>query len=356
MVVTKSEMVAAIRKVKSVIPKISTIPALMGALVNDGYLIATNTEISIQVKLEAGAGEKFILPSKALDMICNLPDGNVKIECGDKNIITISAGRIKNKIQSVPVEEFAYDDIRNVSEENATIDAEKFLRAISRVAFAADAKSSNRLMTGIYLEGVDDGLKMAALDGHRIARIKIPATGVEGMKLIIPKQACEILSSLDLHGKIDLSYDNYAAVFCNEDSVVYTRLISGEYFNTDQMFRDSPIRATIDRKEFSNALTRANMCINSEKSKVPVVLDISRYEMEVSIVNSTNDYKEVVQLAEDINTPIRIGFNPKLINEALKYFSDDEVCIELTTPKMPMFVSETNTDLRVLILPVNIAA
>lgn len=354
MVVTKSEMVAAIRKVVSVIPKSSTIDALMGALVKDGYLIATNTEISVQVKLEAGAGEKFILPTKALDMICKLPDGDIRIDVDDKDVITIIAGRIKNKIQTVPANQFAYDDIRDIGDERVVIDADKLVYGLSHVAFAADSKAQKIQMQGVYMQGDADKITMAALDGHKIARMTIPSKGVTGMKIIVPKQACEKLAALELRGDVELSYDQYAAVFKDEGCIVHTRLIGGVYFDYEKMFIDSPIRTSLYRRDFSEALLRANTCINSEKSKVPVVIDITGHEMEVSIVNSTSDYHEVVQLSSDVAQPIRIGFNPKLIYDSLKFFSDEEVTIGLTSPRSPMFLSEENTDMQVLILPVAI--
>ena len=51
----KYELVRAIDKVKSVVQKNPQRPALGGVLIKEGYVIAANNEITIQVKVE-GAG------------------------------------------------------------------------------------------------------------------------------------------------------------------------------------------------------------------------------------------------------------------------------------------------------------
>lgn len=353
--ITKSEMVAAINKVKSVIPKQHSIPAFTGALVKDGYLIATNLEIAVQVKLDVGEGEKFILPAKAMDMICKLPEGDIVIEEREKNRISITAGKIKHQISTYDVDTFTYDDIRDTGQGSVTIDAEQFLPALASVSFAADTKSVNALMRGVYIKGNGDGMKLVALDGHRIAMNRITAEGMAEREVIIPKEACSLLASLGLKGKLEFWNNEYSAIFKADDCVVYTRLISGQYFAYEQMLKhEDGIRVSVDRSDFSDALARAYMCITSDTSKTPVILDITAYDMEVSVLNSVSVYKETLPVANNSEKPIRIGFNPKLINETLRYFTDDLVEIELTDPKMPMFISEDGTELSALVLPVAI--
>ena len=354
MVIEKNLMASAIKKVKSVIPKKSTMPALEGALVNDGYLIATNTEIAVQVKLDEGKGEKFILPSKALDMICNMPEGDIRIECDEKMMVTLQSGKIKNRVVTVPASGFTFDDIRDVSEENATVNGKAFMQALSRVSFVADAKSTNSLMRGVYFEGKEDEIVMVAIDGHRIARTSIEAEGVEGMKLLVPKEACNMLVALGMEGDMLVSYNSYAAIFKSDNCVVYTRLISGQYFEYEQMFGRGEVAVSADRRSLSDALTRANMCITGENAKIPVIFEISECDLGVSVFSGSNDYHEVIGLPERAASPIRMGFNPRLISDALKYFMDDEVGLEFTAPKMPFYISEECSNLRILILPVNI--
>lgn len=68
MKVKKYELVRIIDKLKSVVQKNTVHPALGGVLVKEGYLIAANGEITIQVKCEDAEGESFIIPMKALTL------------------------------------------------------------------------------------------------------------------------------------------------------------------------------------------------------------------------------------------------------------------------------------------------
>ena len=106
----KYELVRTIDKVKSVVQKNPQIPALGGVLIKEGYAIAANGEMTIQVKLEGAESESFIVPMKAFDLIKNLPEGDVEITCDDKDVVTIQTEKIKNSYQSFPAENFMYDN------------------------------------------------------------------------------------------------------------------------------------------------------------------------------------------------------------------------------------------------------
>lgn len=95
MKVQKYEISRTIDKLKSIVQKNDQFPALGGVLVKDGYLIASNTEMTMQLKLEASKGSCFIIPMKAFDVIKNLPDGEVIIDADGKNIVTIKTIRIQ---------------------------------------------------------------------------------------------------------------------------------------------------------------------------------------------------------------------------------------------------------------------
>lgn len=86
MKVQKYEISRTIDKLKSIVQKNDQFPALGGVLVKDGYLIASNTEMTMQLKLEASKGSCFIIPMKAFDVIKNLPEGEVDIDTEGENI------------------------------------------------------------------------------------------------------------------------------------------------------------------------------------------------------------------------------------------------------------------------------
>lgn len=64
MKIDKNELSRKIAQIKGIVPKTTTIEALQGVLLKDGYLIASNTEVTVKAKLESAEGTPFIIPAK----------------------------------------------------------------------------------------------------------------------------------------------------------------------------------------------------------------------------------------------------------------------------------------------------
>lgn len=97
--VTKAELVQKLNKIKGIVPKTTTIPALQSILVKDGYLIANNLEMTVKAKLEGTDGDLFLIPQKAFDLITNLPEGEVEITPKGKDGIAIKAEKLRIHIR-----------------------------------------------------------------------------------------------------------------------------------------------------------------------------------------------------------------------------------------------------------------
>lgn len=88
-------------------------------------------------------------------------------------------------------------------------------------------------MTGIYFEGTDSGVSLAALDGHVVAVDSVKAEGAKDMKLIVPKTTAKKLISMGVIDDVTLTYTKNSAVFKSAEYTIYTRLIEGKYFAYD---------------------------------------------------------------------------------------------------------------------------
>lgn len=217
MKVQKYEIARVIDKLKSIVQKNDQFPALGGILVKDGYLIASNSEITMKVKLEASAGSYFIIPMKAFDLIKNLPDGEIDISATDKNVVMIKIGAIKNKYQSYPPEEFNFDITEDPEADGVELNGKKIMEAIGHVIYAAADGGANTQMTGIYFEGTDSGVSLAALDGHVVAVDSVKAEGAKDMKLIVPKTTAKKLISMGVIDDVTLTYTKNSAVCLSEE-------------------------------------------------------------------------------------------------------------------------------------------
>jgi len=350
MKIEKTELAKKITQLQSVVPKKTTIDALQGILVSDGYLIAANNELTVKAKLEGIEDESFIIPAKAFDLIKNLPAGEVSVTCS-KNEVTIQMGKIKNKFKTHPVENFVYTRTGIEASEEAAVSADKMKRAISHVLYAIPNTSANQIMTGMFLSCHNGKLDFVGLDGHRIAWDCIEHSGE--FDLIIPKLALEKVTQLDLQGEIRISYDANGAVFATEDFEIYTRLIQGDYFKYRQMFSEGSIFTVVEKRMFLESLNRAQLC-GSAEDKAPVILDVVGSLIRIQYKNQLADYEEEIATQLNAGEGLKIGFNPRLLIECLKSFDCDNVSISFSSGKMPAIIKAEDSDMTALVLPVNI--
>lgn len=350
MKVAKYELVRAIDKVKSVVQKNEKFPALAGALVNKGYLIGSNTELTVQVKLQGSEQEYFIIPMKAFDLIKNLPEGEVDVSENEKHIVTIKMDKIKNSYQSHDPKGFAFQ--KNIDEEASgmTVNGEKLMVALSHVIYAAADNDANVAMTGVYFEGTEKGMNLVALDGHVVAWDCIEsAGGVSDAKLIVPKEAAKKLASMGVSDDIEITYTKNDIQFRNDEYMIYSRLINGKYFAYSKMFSETELTTIIARKELIGALTRAKMCMDDNR---PVVFNLQGNELKLNIKEATIDYEESLLLQEEMEKPLVIGFNSKLLLEALKSFGCENIILNFSGPKFPMVIEAEDSDMKAMVLPV----
>lgn len=344
----KAELAQKLNKIKGVVPKKTTMPVLQGVLVKEGYLIANNMEMTVKAKLEGIEDECFIIPERAFDLISNLPDGEVDISVTAKNTITIKADKIKNKYQTMDPEQFPATATQK-AENQLTIKANLLLESMKRVSYAVPAQGNNAVMSSMCLQAADGQLNFVGLDGHVLAWDRVDYDG--DFELLIPKNTVDKLKSLGLTGDVQITHNKTGAVFITEDFEVYTRLIEGEYFKYQTMFKELPLHTVVSRAELLDAMTRAKMCT---EERCPVRFELQESQLNLSIKDKITDYHETVDLQEKIADPFTIGFDARLVLETLKAFDCDNVGISLEGPKMPMIVEAEDSDFKTIVLPVAI--
>lgn len=348
MKIEKADLAQKLNRIKGVVPKKTTMPVLQGVLVRDGYLIANNMEMTIKAKIEGTEGESFIIPERAFDLINNLPDGEMEISAAAGNIITIKADKIKNKYQTLEPAQFPATASQEEGSE-LTIKADKLLESIKRVSYAVPAQGSNHVMSSMCLQASGGKLNFVGLDGHVLAWDKVEYSGE--FELLIPKNTVDKLKSLGMSGDVQIRHNKTGAVFITEDFEVYTRLIEGEYFKYQTMFKELPLHTVVSRMALLDAMTRAKMCT---EERCPVRFELDGNSLSVSIKDKTTDYHETVELQEDIAEALIIGFDARLVLETLKAFDCENVGISFGGPKMPMIVEAEDSDFKTIVLPVAI--
>lgn len=349
MKIQKTELAQKLNKIKGVVPKKTTMQVLQGILVMNGYLIANNLEMTVKAKIEGAENETFIIPEKAFDLINNLPDGEVEITPTNRNTIIIKADKIMNKYQTLDPAMFPSVERKDDEGNELSIKSEVLLESLRRVSYAVPSQNGNAIMTSMCLQASGGHLNFVGLDGHVLAWDKVDYDGE--FELLIPKNTVEKLKSIGLTGEVQIKHSRTGAVFVTDEFEVYTRVVEGEYFKYQNMFKELPLHTIVSRIELLDAMTRAKMCTD-EKS--PVHFNIEGKSLNLSIKDSVTDYQETVDLQESFPLVMEIGFNARLVLETLKAFDCENVSLSLDSPKMPMVVEAEDSDFQAIVLPVAI--
>lgn len=347
MKIQKAELAQKIGKLKGIVPKKSTTPILQGILVQDGYLIASNTEMTVKAKLEGIGDECFIIPQKAFDLINNLPDGEIEVTAEKNEVITIKAKKIRNKYQTMNPELFPTNEAIKDNDTEFTISSEILLESMKKILYSIQSQSNNQIMTTMCLQASEGILNFAGTDGHVLAWDKVDYEGE--FTLLIPKTTVEKILSLGISGEISIRNNGNSAVFITDDYEIYTQLFDGEYYKYQQMFTGLPLHTVINRTEFLEAMTRAKVCTDEKTS---VRFELSGTTLSISIKDSTTDYYETIALQEALEQDIVIGFNVNLVIETLKAFDCENVGIQLAGGRQPMIVEAEEGGFRALVLPI----
>ena len=346
MKIQKTVLAQKLNQIKGVVSKNTTMPILQGVLVKDGYLIASNLEMTIRAKIPSANEECFIIPERAFDLINNLPEGMIDISVSSENVMVISVDKIKNTYQTMEPTTFPILNIEGEGSE-LTLKAEMLLKSIKRVSYAIPTQVSDPRMSSMFMQAKDGQLNFVGLDGHVLAWDKIKYDGE--FELLISKSTIEKLKSVLSAGEVKIKYSDSMAIFSMEDFDICTRIVQGKYYPYCDMFKELPIHTFVVRSELLDAMIRAKMC-TAEKS--PVKFELSGNQLNLSIKDQATDYYEVIELLEDVSENFKIGFDAKLVIETLKAFDCEHVKISLHSSKMPMVIEANDSEFRAMVLPI----
>ncbi len=303
--------------------------------------VATDLELAIQVEIPAKVQEgcNITLPARILaEIVGNLPDASVELkvkEGATQAEITCAASRFE--ILGLPAGDFPavprgeHDLIGNV-------DAELLRTMVRQTIFAVSTDETRPFLTGVYLLLDNAEIRMVATDGGRLALRKTllgtPAKQKSGV--IVPAKAMQELARalVAVTGEVGLALADNQLLFTVPGVRIYTRLISGQFPNYQQVIpQEFKQHIRVGTERLLQAVRRVAITARDSANVVRLVATPKKLTIS-SNTPEVGRAQEEVEVAAD-GEQVEAAFNARYLMDCLNNIDADELLFELTGPLSP---------------------
>lgn len=321
-------------------------------------LTGTDLEISIETFLECEVIEEgsIVVNSRIFgDIIKKLPDSLISLEA-DKNNLNIKCSNSEFNIAIRSSED--YPELPLVIENESFLLPIDILRSVIRQTVFATSQDENRpSLTGVLMEIKDKTVSFVALDGYRLALRKLPINSPLDTKIIVLGRSLNELNKIldDTEDDLKISLSPGQVIFNLGDTIVYSRLLEGQFFNYKDIVRhEHKTSIIVNKRNFQNALERASLLAKEEKANL---IKLSIFDNNVSIksnseIGNVNEQIESVQNGENLN----IAFNSRYLLEGIKVIESENIELNFMGGLNPCIINGVSEeDYIYLVLPVRLA-
>jgi DNA polymerase-3 subunit beta len=366
----RAALLKSLGHVHRVVERRNTIPILSNVLLRaeDMSLLLKATDLDLEVierlAADVGAAGATTVPAHILyEIVRKLPDGaQVSLESnGESGRLQLRSGRSRFNLQSLPDSDFP--DLATGELGHAfNLAAGDLKRLIDKTQFAISNEETRYYLNGIFLHTTDvEGhtmLRAVATDGHRLARVEIPAPdGAIGMPgVIVPRKAVlevqKLIEDPGLGVRVEISAAKVRFTFGDPSAssgqvpsasagqvVLTSKLIDGtfpDYVRVIPSGNDK--RLIVDRAPFAAAVDRVST-ISSERGRA-VKLAVLDAKLTLSVTNpDSGSATEELDVDYD-SSPIDIGFNAKYLLDITEQLDGDTVLFKLADPGSPTLVQD----------------
>lgn len=367
--IKKDLLLDNLNKVSKAISTKNLIPILAGIkfeLKEEGLtLTASDNDITIQTFIPVNndnmsiekEGIIIIQGKYILDIVKKLPDEFINIEVIDDLKILISTKNSEFNLNGISQNEYPKINLES-KEDFVLINNRVFKNIINQTSFATSNDESRQILTGINLKINGNIMECNATDSYRLARkvITLPNPTEENYNVVIPsKNVIEFSRILnDNDNDIEVHIFNNKILFKYDNIIFQSRLISGSYPNTSNLFPDdSMLKITVNLNDLYDVIDRASI-LTSDKDKNIVTLETNDNTLYMrSSSAEIGRVEEKMNIEKDNNENIKISFSARYMMEALKSFSGTDVELSFVGEVKPIIIKDKDDDeLTQLVLPI----
>ena len=340
---------------KNAIPILSTIK--IDVTPEGVALSGSNGQISIENFIsikDENAGLLVTSPGSILleatffiNVVSSLPDVTLDFKEIEQKQVLLTSGKSEITLKGKDADQ--YPRIQEIAASNPLVLETKLLKQlINETAFAASVQESRPILTGVHFVLSDNKeLKTVATDSHRMSQkvITLEKNG-DNFDVVIPSRSLREFTSVfsDDIETVEVFFANNQILFRSEHISFYTRLLEGNYPDTDRLIpTEFNTEATFNVANLRFAMERARLLSNATQNGTV------KLEFKNGVVSSHVHSPEVGRVNEEIDTSavsgedLSISFNPTYLIEALKAIDSEQVVIRFISSVRPFtLVPEEN--------------
>lgn len=346
----------------------SSIPALEGILLEADHelrLTGYNLETGIRtvVPAEVGEGGSLVLSSRLFgDIIRRMPDDMVTFS-SDGLTVHISCGMSEFNIQAIDPEEFP--ELPGVEPQNTLELPQSVLGdMISRTLFAISDNESRPILTGSLFEVKEGTLAVVSVDGQRLAirREKLENGPGRDFSFVVPGTALNEVRGIcaDVDDPVKVTAGARHLQFRVGSTLLVTRRLEGEFLDYRQAIsRKSTIELVADVRTLTASIDRVSLII-SEKFKSPLRCTVGDGVIHFTTRTAIGDAADKCPVQGN-GGDMTIGFNNRLLMDALKVVPTDQAVLKLGSPSSPCIIVPVDSEegeepYLFMVLPVRLSA
>ncbi|MCC3167188.1 DNA polymerase III subunit beta [Streptococcus sanguinis] len=351
---------------KNAIPILSTVKI---DVTKEGItLIGSNGQVSIENFISTqnenagllvnSTGSILLEATFFINVVSSLPDIILDFKEIEQKQIVLTSGKSEITLKGKDADQ--YPRIQEISVSNPLVLETKILKdVINETAFAASVQESRPILTGVHFVLTDNRyLKTVATDSHRMSQKKITLEkNGDNFDVVIPSRSLREFTAVftDEIETVEVFFANNQILFRSENISFYTRLLEGNYPDTDRLIpTEFTSILTFNTSDLRAAMERARLLSNATQNGTV------KLEIADGIVSAHVNSPEVGRVNEEIDTEsvtgedLTISFNPTYLIDALKAIDSEKVTISFISSVRPFTLvpSEDTENFIQLITPV----
>lgn len=324
-------------------------------------LVTTNNELSVRTTIPYMIGSTDIITNyregaalvearTLTEIVRRMEAKEINIELVDNVILQIDDGRSNFKLNSVKVEEFPLLDFEPTGV-TLSLRVSDFIKMVDQTAFAASQKEQRPVLTAVNLLARDSELTAVATDSARLSRKTVKIDQNLNFSANVPaKFLSEIARMVETEDEIELSVSDKKILFAFDNTVVNSRLISGEYPATQNIVpRSYNYFLEVNADELLRAMDRVSLLSGERENVVKLAMSAS----EVTISTKSNQKGSAVEQLSTFQftgEPLQISFNSAFVAAAVKACRSEDVTLSFLGEMKPISVRNMEDETQIQIV------